>query len=119
MTAVHADVDGDDARIDVRLVIAPSAGIFHPAPVGDVTTEGELVVEGGVLGHISGPARRDPVVSFCAGFLVRFVAEPGERVRPHQPIAWLHPHDRPATRPSTRPTARRSPRPSARPGAPT
>jgi hypothetical protein len=102
MTAVHAALDGDDPRIDVRLVIAPSAGIFHPAPVGDATTEGELVDEGGVLGHVCGPGRRDPVVSFCAGFVIRFVAVPGERVRPHQPIAWLHPHDQPASHPGAR-----------------
>ncbi|MCU1369956.1 MAG: hypothetical protein JWO77_1150 [Ilumatobacteraceae bacterium] len=99
MSSVHATSEGDDPRIDVRLVIAPSAGIFSPAPVGEVTAEGELVEEGGVLGHIAGPGRCEPVTAFCAGFLVRFVALPGERVRPDQPIAWLHPHDRPTTRP--------------------
>ena len=99
MTAVHATDDGDDVHIDVRLVLAPSAGVFQPAPVGEVTTEGELVPAGGVLGHIAGPGRREPVTSFCAGFLVRFVALPGERVRPHQPIAWLHPHDQLVTYP--------------------
>ena len=78
---------------------APGAGIFHPAPVGEVTAEGELVAEGGVVGYVSGPGRPEPIVSFCAGFLVRFVAHPGERVRQHQPVAWLHPFDRPATRP--------------------
>ncbi|HWJ63258.1 MAG TPA: hypothetical protein VNS19_14910 [Acidimicrobiales bacterium] len=99
MTSVHATNDGDDTRIDVRLVIAPSAGVFHPGAVGEVTTEGELVEAGGLLGHIDGPGRSEPVTSFCAGFLVRFVAVPGERVRLHQPIAWLHPHDQLASHP--------------------
>ena len=96
---VPAHPDGDDTRIDVRMVVAPIAGTFEPAAVGEVTTEGELVALGGVLGHIAGPGRREPVVSFCAGFLVRLLAAPGERVRPGQPLAWLHPIDRPATQP--------------------
>lgn len=99
MTSVHATDDGDDPRIDVRLVTAPAAGVFHPSDVGDVTTEGELVDAGGVLGRVEGPGRSEPVRSFCAGFLIRFLASPGERVELHQPVAWLHPHDRPATRP--------------------
>ena len=100
-TSVHAGRDGDDTRIDVRLVVAPVAGVFRPAPVGDVTAEGELVHAGGTIGHITGTGRDEPVTSFCAGFLVKLLAEPGERVRPGQPVAWLHPVDRPATRPST------------------
>ncbi len=99
MIPVHATPDGDDTRIDVRMVLAPIAGTFHPAPVGEVTTEGELVEQGGVLGHVAGPGRAEPVTSFCAGFLVRLLAEPGERVRADQPLAWLHPLDQPGTHP--------------------
>ncbi|HEX2575871.1 MAG TPA: hypothetical protein VHK88_05940 [Aquihabitans sp.] len=98
---IQAGRDGDDTHIDVRLVIAPIAGTFQPAPVGEITTEGELVALGGVVGCIHGPGRVEDVTSFCAGFLVRLLAEPGERVRPGQPLAWLHPVDRPATRPGT------------------
>jgi multidrug efflux pump subunit AcrA (membrane-fusion protein) len=96
---VHAGPDGDDIRIDVRLVVAPGAGLFEPAPVGAITAEGEVVAAGTVLGHVGGTGDRVPVVSFCAGFLVRLLVEPGERVRAGQPVAWLHPVDRPATRP--------------------
>ena len=103
MTPVHATPNGDDTHIDVRMVLAPIAGTFHPAPVGDFTTEGEIVAEGGVLGHIAAPGRNVAVTSFCAGFLVRLLAEPGERVRPNQPIAWLHPVDQPGTHPRTMP----------------
>ncbi|MGI8756308.1 MAG: hypothetical protein ACR2MB_10725 [Acidimicrobiales bacterium] len=96
---IHAGRHGDDIRIDVRLVVAPIAGIFRPAPVAEFTAEGELIAEGGVIGTIVGPGVEQPVISFCAGFLVRLLAEPGERVRPGQPLAWLHPVDRPATHP--------------------
>lgn len=101
---VESHPDGDDIRIDVRLVVAPAAGIFQPAPAGEVTTEGELVGTGSVLGHVGGPGRDEPVLSFCAGFLVRLLVEPGERVRPGQPLAWLHPVDRPASRPAIPPS---------------
>lgn len=99
--SIHAGREGDDTRIDVRLVVAHRSGTFQPAPVGEITAEGELVAVGGVIGHIAGPGSVEPVTSFCAGFLVRLLAEPGERVRPGQPLAWLHPVDRPATRPGT------------------
>jgi biotin carboxyl carrier protein len=99
MNPVHATPDGDDTHIDVRMVLAPVAGTFHPAPVGEITTDGELVARGGVIGHIAGTGRGVEVTSFCAGFLIRFLAEPGERVRPNQPIAWLHPIERPVSRP--------------------
>ncbi len=97
--AVHAGPDGDDTHIDVRLVVAAVAGTFQPAAVGDVTAEGELVAEGGHLGTIRSTGADVAVRSFCAGFLVRLLVEPGERVRPGQPLAWLHPVDRPQTRP--------------------
>lgn len=101
MTPIHAPTDGDDTRIDVRLIVSPIAGVFRPAPVGDATTEGEIVTAGGILGYVDGPGVSEPVTSFCTGFLVRLLAEPGERVRTGTPLAWLHPVDRPATRPST------------------
>ncbi|CAN5853463.1 hypothetical protein BH23ACT2_BH23ACT2_23640 [soil metagenome] len=101
MTPVHAGPDGDGTHIDVRLVVAPVAGVFQPAAIGEVTAEGEVVATGGVVGHIVGTGQTEAVISFCAGFLVRLLAEPGERVRPGQPIAWLHPTDRPTTRPGT------------------
>ena len=100
-TSIHAGRDGDDVRIDVRLVVAPIAGVFQPAMPNDITDQGELIADDGVIGHIAGPGRDEPVTSFCAGFLIRLLAESGERVRPGQPLAWLHPVDRPATRPST------------------
>lgn len=97
--AVGSAIDGDDVRVDVRLVVSPVAGIFQPAPAADVTAEGEVVATGAVLGHVTGAGTAEAVTSFCTGFLVRLLAHPGERVRPGQPLAWLHPVDRPSTRP--------------------
>ena len=101
MNAVGSSVQGDDTCVDVRLVVAPTAGIFQPAPPDDVTSEGEVVAAGAVLGHVTGAGTERAVTSFCTGFLIRVLAHPGERVRPGQPIAWLHPVDRPASRPAS------------------
>lgn len=99
MNVVHAGPDGDHPSIDVRLVVAQTAGQFEPLPPNDVTAEGEVVTAGEVIGHVVGSGRREPVISFCTGFLIRVMAQTGERVRPGQPLVWLHPVDRPATRP--------------------
>lgn len=93
--------DGDQPAIDTRFVVAPATGTFRPLPPANYTTEGEIVDDGDVLGHIHGPTGNEPVTSFCSAFLLRFFVEPGERVRTGQRIAWLHPLDRPATRPVT------------------
>lgn len=96
---VMSHPDGDQPHIDARFIVAPSAGIFRPAPVTTYTTEGEIIDRDGIVGHIDGPGRTEPVTSFCSGFLVRLFVDEGQRVRPGQRIAWLHPIDRPDTRP--------------------
>lgn len=96
---IHAGREGDDTRIDVRIVVAPAAGTFRAAPAADITTEGEVVAVDAVLGHVDAPGSTVAVHSFCHGFLVRLLVESGERVRVGTPVAWLHPVDRPATRP--------------------
>lgn len=92
--------DGDQPSIDARFVVAPAAGTFRPLPPATYTSEGEIVDDGDVIGHVHGPTGDEPVISFCNAFLLRFFVEPGERVRIGQRIAWLHPLDRPATRPA-------------------
>lgn len=99
MPTVRAHPDGDSTRLDLRLVIAPSGGVFEPAPVATATCEGEIFTSGDLIGCIIGPGRTEDVTAFCGGFLVRWLAAPGERVRTGQPLAWLHPTDR-----SARPT---------------
>lgn len=97
--AVLSHPDGGSSDIDVRFVVSPAAGIFQPADVELFTTDGEIITQNGIIGHVHGPGRIEPVTSFCSGFLLDLLVEPGERVRPAQRIAWLHPIDRPHTRP--------------------
>lgn len=80
---------GEALDVPERLVVAPSTGIFRPRAPATVTTEGELVTVGQVLGVLEAPACRTPVESPFDGFLMGMLALPGERVRAGQPVAWL------------------------------
>jgi biotin carboxyl carrier protein len=90
MTAVMRLREGDDLHVHARMVVAPVAGVFRAAAPGTFTTEGEILVEGQVIGVIEGSGREVEVVSAFTGFFMGSLAETGERVRPGQPVAWLH-----------------------------
>ena len=93
MTPTVALPDGDGVHLAERLVVAPAAGVFRPHSPCVITTEGELVEAGTVIGFVDGPGRAEPVTSFFSGFLMAVLVETGQRVRPGQPIAWLHATD--------------------------
>ncbi len=80
---------GEALTVLERVVVAPTIGVFRPHPPVTVTAEGELVAEGQELGVVEGPGLREPVTSPFAGFLMGLLAQPGERVREGQPVAWL------------------------------
>jgi len=93
-----ASGDGERLTTAVRLVVAPSTGIFHPesldAPLPGAGLRdhhpphaaGGMPVEvGTLLGHVADVEVRTPF----AGKLVAFLALTGERVVTGQPIAWL------------------------------
>jgi hypothetical protein len=75
--------------IDERLIAAPAAGVFRVLPPEVVTSEGEIVQSGQVMGSIERNAGAIDVVSPHTGFLMGLLALPGERVRDGQPLAWV------------------------------
>jgi hypothetical protein len=82
---------GEMLDVPERMIVAPTAGVFEPAPPGDVTGEGggELVEAGQTIGVLHGPNTTTPVTSPFAGFLMGMMAAPGERLRVGEPVAWL------------------------------
>ena len=87
---VESHPDGDGTHIDVRLLVSPSAGRFHPVdgvgpPAGDVIHHGTLI------GHVLHAGRNQPVHSFCTGVLVELLAGADDHVRTGQPLAWVRP----------------------------
>ena len=82
--------EGDDIHLHARMVVAPVAGVFRAGPVETVTTEGEIVLEGQVVGLIESSGQVENVISAFTGFFMGALAESGQRVRPGQPVVWLH-----------------------------
>jgi biotin carboxyl carrier protein len=87
---VHTFVDvsghhGESFSVAERVVVSPSAGVFHPAEAGG----GYAIPAGAVIGHIAGQEVRSPF----AGTLMGMCAVSGERVQAGQRIAWLRVHD--------------------------
>jgi len=75
-------VEGEHLFAVERFVVSPAAGVF--TPVADALV-GTRIDVGHVLGHVGDHEVRSPF----AGIVQNFIAVEGERVTPHQPIAWL------------------------------
>lgn len=91
-------VQGELVAVPERVIVAPSVGVFRPVDsevaathVADAAHGGAAldVHEGQVIGTIEGPGATAPVMSPFRGRLVSMLAQPGERVREGQPVAWL------------------------------
>jgi [acyl-carrier-protein] S-malonyltransferase len=67
-----------------RVVVAPCAGTFVPAPV-------QRVDAGGTLGRVVGRRDETPVTAAYAGDVVEWLALDGDPVKPGQPLVRLHP----------------------------
>jgi len=81
-TTGGARLEGEHLFAVERLVVSPAAGVFAPVEgVGD----GMAIDVGHLLGHVGEAEVRSPF----AGVLQAYIALPGERVTPRQPIAWL------------------------------
>jgi biotin carboxyl carrier protein len=76
---------GELLDVPERMIVAPSVGVFRPNFVG----RGDLVDAGEEIGTVVGPGTSMPVRSPFRGMLIGMLAQPGERLREGQPVAWL------------------------------
>ena len=88
-TALLDHETGEELAVLERVVVAPAVGVFTPADPECVTTEGEIVEAGQVVGVVESAGQKTEVRSAFTGFLMGLLAHPGERVREGQPVAWL------------------------------
>ena len=72
-----------------RFVTAPGFGSFCPAQPRTVTSEGELVRAGDVLGELDASDGRIPVHAPCDAWVMDVLVRAGERVRPGRPLVHL------------------------------
>ena len=80
---------GEHLDVLERVVVSPATGTFSAAAAHTVTTEGEIVTRGQVVGTVDGSGGSVAVQSPFTGFLMGILALPGERVREGEPVAWL------------------------------
>jgi biotin carboxyl carrier protein len=80
---------GERMHVLERIVVAPSAGVFQRLERETLTGEGDQVAAGQPIGVIEASGATTPVCSPFAGSLMGMLAEPGERLRAGQPVAWL------------------------------
>ena len=85
----YPSASAEEVYMPERLIPAPAAGVFHAAAPEVVTTEGEIVHAGQVVGSIEVTGGSVTVTSAHIGFLMGLLALPGERVRAEQPLAWV------------------------------
>jgi biotin carboxyl carrier protein len=86
---VVAEVIAEDIDVPERLVIAPVAGMFFPAFTEVSAEHPGMVAVGDEIGVVVQTGEKHPVTSSFTGRVMGMLAMPGERVRTHQPVAWL------------------------------
>jgi predicted deacylase len=78
------ELDGEQLHVAERVIVSPAAGVFKAAH--DLPEEIEA---GTALGTLEAGGRSVAVVSPFRGRLGGMVALSGERLQPHQRVAWL------------------------------
>lgn len=78
---------GEALAVSERMIVAPTVGVFRPLTV--LAMEGDDLTEGQSIGVVEGPGMATPVRTPFAGRLAGMIAQPGQRLREGQPIAWL------------------------------
>jgi biotin carboxyl carrier protein len=75
---------GEYLIVSERLIVAPAPGRFEPS-----VPDGDHVACGQTVGTVVRADRRFEVVSQVTGRFMGHLADPGERVRDGQPLAWV------------------------------
>lgn len=88
-TAVLGEFHGERLAVPERVVVAPRIGQFRAAPPEVVTSEGEIIAKGQVVGFVDAQGEMVPIMSAFGGWMMGLLVHEGERVREGQPVAWL------------------------------
>ncbi|MFN8014992.1 MAG: hypothetical protein U0R17_00070 [Acidimicrobiia bacterium] len=82
------DMEGERILIPERMIVSPADGIYRSA-----TENGELLGEevniDDVIGYVETVGQSIPVTSPFCGTIHGLIAHTGERLRRHEPVAWL------------------------------
>jgi hypothetical protein len=85
----------EDIHVFERLIVAPVDGSFHPSFPDVCPEEPASIAVGDEIGVVVRSGEKHTVESPFTGLLIGLMVLPGERVRQHQPVAWLTTDDHP------------------------
>jgi multidrug efflux pump subunit AcrA (membrane-fusion protein) len=85
----NLEMHGERLSVPERVIVAPCIGQFRMAPPDVVTSEGEIVTAGQIVGHVDVRGEIIPIRSAFTGWYMGSLVHEGERVREGQPVAWL------------------------------
>ncbi len=81
-------MEGERILIPERMIVSPADGLFKSS-----SNNGELIGKeiqiNEVIGHIETVGKSIPITSPFHGVVHGMIAHSGERLRQHEPVAWL------------------------------
>lgn len=79
----------EEVHVFERLITARTGGVFYPT-FSDITVDNPVMIAiGDEIGVLVQSGEKHTVESPFTGLLMGLIALPGERVKAHQPLAWL------------------------------
>jgi hypothetical protein len=81
-------MEGERILIPDRMIVSPADGVFRAtANNGDLI--GETIHHDDIIGYVETVGQSIPIPSPFEGVLNGMIAHTGERLRKHEPVAWL------------------------------
>lgn len=88
-TELVEDFAGEALSCLERVIVSPGSGVFHPTGADELSPEGAVVAVGDHVGTLAGVGFVAEVRSPFRGQFMGYLAVPGQRMRPSEPVAWL------------------------------
>ncbi len=82
------DMQGERILIPERMIVSPADGVFRSTNDNTDLVGTDINIDD-VIGFVDTIGQSIPVVSPFQGILHGLIAHSGERLRKHEPVAWL------------------------------
>ena len=84
-------MEGERILIPERMIVSPADGVFRSVD-GNGDIVGRNINENDVIGYVETVGKSVEIKSPFTGTLRGLIAHSGERLRQHEPVAWLRLH---------------------------
>ena len=84
-------MEGGRILIPERMIVSPADGVFRSADDSEDII-GRNIKVNDIIGYVDTVSKSVPILSPFTGTLRGLIAHSGERLRQHEPVAWLRMH---------------------------